>query len=453
MTFRRRILISSGDDLDIAHNSARHGGVLFVGAGRIDRGIRLGIAGLKQIVGEHPAFDFFTTDIGKHVAIDLNARGHGLAALLFHFPPEGLILDNILLLKRKIVFAEDGADAFAPATVGFQVGSDFGFVHKCSGIRMRVKSGCENAMAGADKASRGTQRNERLKGRNDAKTSHLPAYMVIVTANITGFFRFSRKISNILGLVLSKRLTMLSSFPLLRSRLVATALLLCGICNSYAVTLTDGPKVEITSGGVSVTWTTDVAAGTRLSFGTSADALTQKAEGAVTATHTVTLSGLQPGTTYYYAVGSARAKLGTGTFTTTGKAAPGGKTAAPAATDKKATPKPANTPTLPAPPTRSTWASLDSLPDHFNRHGKDFSAKSQDDYAAQAWQFLQRAKQEALPMKWDDTDSTLRVWDPKKRIFAAYTRAGKTRTFFKPGNPDYWVKQPGNSVKPSDLHF
>ncbi len=57
-------------------------------------------------------------------------------------------------------------------------------------------------------------------------------------------------------------------------------------------------------------------------------------------------------------------------------------------------------------------------------------------------------------MKWDDSaGGTLRVWDPANRIFAAYTRAGKTRTFFKPGNPEYWTKQPGRIVRSSELSF
>ena len=224
------------------------------------------------------------------------------------------------------------------------------------------------------------------------------------------------------------------------------------ISQSKAVTLTAGPKAELTKSGVTVSWTTDVASGSKVSFGTSADAQTQKVEGTVSTTHTVTLTGLQPGTTYYYTVGSARAKLGNGSFTVTGaKVAEGNKTGAGA---EKKNPGKTPPPSLPsAPPTRSTWASLDSLPDHFNRHGRDFGAKNADDYAAQAWQFLQRAKRDGLPMKWDDTDSTLRVWDPSKRAFAAYTRGGKTRTYFKPGNPDYWVKQPGKPVRPSELPF
>lgn len=237
--------------------------------------------------------------------------------------------------------------------------------------------------------------------------------------------------------------------------LVAT-LMLCGVWQVAAVSLTDSPKVTCSASSATITWKTDVASGTRFFYGTAAGDLKEKIDGPVDSTHTVTVQGLQSGTTYYYAVGSARTKLATGSFTTGGTARSTGgplppvveKNTAPN-TAKKATPAVAVKP----PPTRSTWASLDSLPDHFARHGRDFNATSADDYAAQAWTFLQRGRREGLPMKWDESDSTLRVWDPSKRIFAAYTRNGKTRTFFKPGNPDYWGRQPGRLVKPSELPF
>jgi hypothetical protein len=41
----------------------------------------------------------------------------------------------------------------------------------------------------------------------------------------------------------------------------------------------------------------------------------------------------------------------------------------------------------------------------------------------------------------------LRVWDPKTRSFAAYTREGLTKTYFKPGSPDYFERQPGRPVR------
>ncbi len=230
--------------------------------------------------------------------------------------------------------------------------------------------------------------------------------------------------------------------------------------SALAVTLTEGPKAEAAETSATITWKTDVACGTKVQYGTSATNLDVKYSGDVNATHVASLAGLQPATTYYYSVGSAKVTLGTGSFTTTSRGAAahpsllkkavsmitGDKPAAPVTSSAKAV---ATT----APPTRLTWGSLDSLPDHFHRHGGDFHAATEDDYAAQAWLFLQRARHDSLPMKWDEADSTLRVWDPANHIFAAYSGHGRTRTFFKPGNPDYWQKQPGRPIRPAELPF
>ncbi len=227
----------------------------------------------------------------------------------------------------------------------------------------------------------------------------------------------------------------------------------------HAVELIGTAQTTTTENSATVQWRTDVECGTRLQFGLSPAVLDRKAEGAVTSEHTVQLDGLAAGTTYHFSVGSPRphgglARLATGTFTTTG--------AAPAAEPQPSllrrvlnviTPDKNEVAAAKAPPTRQTWGHLDSLQDHFERHGRDFSSKSPDDYAAQAWNFLQRARSENLPMKLDDTDGTLRIFDPKTRAFAAYNRAGMTKTFFKPDNSTYWQRQPGRGVKFADVRF
>ena len=227
----------------------------------------------------------------------------------------------------------------------------------------------------------------------------------------------------------------------------------------HAVELIGQPQTTTTANTATIQWRTDVDCGTRLQFGLSPASLDRKAEGAVTSDHTIQLNSLAPATTYYYNVGSARTRLATGTFTTAGAAPAAAAAPQPSllrrvldviTPDKKAAP--AAVPSQ-APPTRKTWGHLDSLQDHFNRHGGDFSSKSPDDYAAKAWLFLPRARAESLPMKVDDTDGTLRVFDPNTRTFAAYNDAGMTKTFFKPDNPAYWQHQPGRVVKPADLRF
>jgi hypothetical protein len=233
---------------------------------------------------------------------------------------------------------------------------------------------------------------------------------------------------------------------------------------AHAVELIGQPQIVPAATAATITWKTDVDCGTRLQYGLNAAQLDRKAEGAVSSTHQVALEGLAPGTTYHYSVGSSRTRLATGTFTTTG--------GAPAATpppslmrrvldaivpDKKPAPAPPpvakSVGTLKAPPTRQTWGYIDSLQDHFDRHGRDFSSSSPDDYAAQAWLFLQRARAENLPMKLDDTDGTLRAFDPKTRAFAAYNSSGRTKTYFRPESTSYWQRQPGRPVKSTDLRF
>lgn len=68
-----------------------------------------------------------------------------------------------------------------------------------------------------------------------------------------------------------------------------------------------------------------------------------------------------------------------------------------------------------------------------------------DDYARKAWSFLQDAKREGWPAK-RDADGNLRVWNPKTRAFASYTRAGKTRTYFRASRAGYFDDQPGTAI-------
>lgn len=261
------------------------------------------------------------------------------------------------------------------------------------------------------------------------------------------------------------------------TRFFTVICLLLTCLSTFAVELLQPVKVTVTTDAATISWKTDVACGTRVSYGTTLDKLDQKVEGPVTDAHEVSLTGLTKGTTYYYTVGSARQKLGNGNFTAgsaeTAASAPA--TPAPPTAAAPATPKslldrvrdalapaaPAAKPKVPvtaapavqAPPTNRTWGYMASLQDHYDRHGPDFQSKSPDDYAAQAWHFLQRAKGGQLLMKWDDADRTLRVFDPKTRAFAAYNRDGTTKTYFRPNSASYWERQPGSPIQPAQLPF
>ena len=245
--------------------------------------------------------------------------------------------------------------------------------------------------------------------------------------------------------------------------LVALLLAAGAPCGGAAELLGAAQVVAVSPSSVTVRWRTDVATGSRVGYGLAADAAQQHAEGALTDEHEVTLTGLQPGTRYFFNVGTARKKLGAGDFTTAGSAVAASapvssspvvksSTAPAAATPKPRTffgllAKPAAPPAGKAPPTRETWGSPASLPDHFARHGGDFGAKDADDYARMAWEFRERAQAERLPTKVDET-GVRRVFDPKSGAFAAYNRDGTTKTFFKPGSPGYFERQPGRVIAP-----
>ncbi len=244
--------------------------------------------------------------------------------------------------------------------------------------------------------------------------------------------------------------------------------------SALAVEIISGPVIRQEAGKVTLHWRTDVPCGSRLRYGLQPDKLEQNLTGPVTAEHSATLSDLPTAGTLFYEVGSARKKLASGQFSLGTTAGPGSATPAAPAPQPVAAPKPmmerimealrpaaekpnpearsASTPAR-APPTRATWGRMDTLQDHFDRHGPDFRSKDPDDYAAQAWHFLQRARDGKLLMKWDDSDQSLRVYDPATRAFAAYNAQGRTKTYFRPNSPTYWQRQPGRSIQPSQLPF
>ena len=239
--------------------------------------------------------------------------------------------------------------------------------------------------------------------------------------------------------------------PLLLAALLSTP-------RARAAVVVGEVKVEPASAtSMVVQWRTDVECGTRVTYGSTPDALTKNAEGGVTAEHRVTLTGLTAGQRYHFTVGTARKKLSTGSFTMS--ASPSSSppvqpdtspTRSPSPERTSPPTKPAPTPTHKAPPARVTWGNYGSLQDHFVRHGPDFQSHDAEDYARQAWRFRQQAYASGLPMKLD-TDGSLRVFDPATGAFAAFNRDGTTKTYFKPGSRDYFARQPGRPVKPRDL--
>ena len=102
-------------------------------------------------------------------------------------------------------------------------------------------------------------------------------------------------------------------------------------------------------------------------------------------------------------------------------------------------------------PAATTWGRADSLADHFARHGGDFGAATEAQYAEDASGFFQQGLRDGLPTKINPKDGSIRIYDPESNTFGSYNANGTTRTFYKPDpaqhgyatNWDYWVSQPG----------
>jgi RHS repeat-associated protein len=96
------------------------------------------------------------------------------------------------------------------------------------------------------------------------------------------------------------------------------------------------------------------------------------------------------------------------------------------------------------------WRDPGTLSAHFIKHGKDFAAADEDEYAKLADTFLQTSQSGGYPTNVDSLGN-IRVYDPLNNIFGSYDSAGGTKTFYKPdpavhGKPtnwDYWISQPG----------
>ena len=112
--------------------SARHCGVLGVGAGGVERYARVAVVVSYDIVFEHVTLDFLSRNVWQHHSVDFHTRAQLLPTALFHFPAKCGVLDDVFLGVRQFVFGKYGAHAVAPSANCFQVGCDLGFFHKSS---------------------------------------------------------------------------------------------------------------------------------------------------------------------------------------------------------------------------------------------------------------------------------------------------------------------------------
>jgi Purple acid Phosphatase, N-terminal domain len=134
------------------------------------------------------------------------------------------------------------------------------------------------------------------------------------------------------------------------------------------ITITNGPKIGPQDTNATIAWNTNKNAATYVRYGTDPNYLNQKYwQSGGRMVHTATLSNLQPGTRYYFAVMKYGDTVGTsGEFQTTGTAAASNAVpepinlaqAAPPAASSEAPQQPATAPAAPepSPPAEQTTA-------------------------------------------------------------------------------------------------
>ena len=89
---------------------------------------------------------------------------------------------------------------------------------------------------------------------------------------------------------------------------------------------------------------------------------------------------------------------------------------------------------------KKTWGNRATLTDHFERHGHDFNARSENHYARMAHKFyINRSNYQT---KVDD-NGVIRVYDKKTNSFGSYNPDSTTKTYFKPKSRNYFNNQPG----------
>jgi hypothetical protein len=117
--------------------------VLFWWARSVQRHIAWSGVYLNQTVTDEIVFYFLTADVGKHFPINFDARREWLTTLLLHFPSKCWVLDDVLLLVRKIILCQDSPDPCAPATMSFQISDDLRFIHNVKSNDYPISDGCK----------------------------------------------------------------------------------------------------------------------------------------------------------------------------------------------------------------------------------------------------------------------------------------------------------------------
>jgi pyocin large subunit-like protein len=95
----------------------------------------------------------------------------------------------------------------------------------------------------------------------------------------------------------------------------------------------------------------------------------------------------------------------------------------------------------------ASWGDASTLADHFARHGGEFGAADEADYASQANEFYNNSGNPGIQVKYDFYKNQTRVYDPATNSFGSYNYNGTTATFYKPtGGQGYFNRQPGSLI-------
>ncbi len=73
---------------------------------------------------------------------------------------------------------------------------------------------------------------------------------------------------------------------------------------------------------------------------------------------------------------------------------------------------------------------------HLGDHGRDFGARTVEEYVASAAEFLHRAQREDLPARVSKS-GRIRIYDPGSNVFGSFEPDGTLVTYYKPGR-GYW---------------
>src|ERR1017187_1502245 len=99
-------------------------------AGGVGRNVGGGGAGFDVAVFDKPAFHFLTAHIGENLPVNFECRLQWLAAPGHHLLVVLGVVNDIAIVKRKIILPQHGTHAIAPSAARFQPRSNFWFAHK-----------------------------------------------------------------------------------------------------------------------------------------------------------------------------------------------------------------------------------------------------------------------------------------------------------------------------------